>query len=99
MKAVLRVDGKLVGLNPFVETFLGNVCEAILRSLKGTQDARSAVFQIEGKKVKLHVDDRPVDLHMDRGFAGVLVRDTLLGALAHLRGMRGWSQIILEVGL
>lgn len=97
MKTTLRVDGKSVELNPFVEAFLGNICEAILRSLKGTQAARSAIFRIEGRKVELHVDSRRVDLHMGRGFAGVLVRDTLMGALAHLRGVRGGAQILLEM--
>jgi hypothetical protein len=99
MKALLHVDGQPVEMNPFVGTFLANVSHAILISLKGTQGARRALFRMEGKKLELHVDGRPVDLHLDKGFAGVVSRDTLLGALAHFRGLRGWREIRVELEL
>lgn len=98
MKATLQVDGKKVEMNPFVETYLSNICLAILRSLKDTQDAQRVVFQIKGKDLELKVDDRPVDLHTKKAFAKVIVRDTLLGVLAHLRGIRGWTEIQVELG-
>jgi hypothetical protein len=84
-------------MNPFVETFLANVSRAILASLKGTEQARTAVFRIEGKKLELTADGRPVDLHIDRGFAEVVARDTLLGVLSHFRGTRGWKEIRVEL--
>jgi hypothetical protein len=96
MKASLQVDGKQTPMKPFVESYLANICDAMLRSLKGTQDAGRAVFQIEGKKLELRLDDRLADLHMDKGFAAVIVRDTLLGVLAHLRGVRGWTEIRVQ---
>ena len=99
MKASLRVDGSSVETNPFVESYLANVCKAILDSLKGTEGANKALFKIEGKNVELVVNDNPVELGIDRGFAGVIVRDTILGVLSHLRGVRKWTQIEVEVVL
>jgi hypothetical protein len=99
MKSTLRVDDCDIELGPFVETYLANVCRAILDSLKGTAGAQRAEFRIEGKGLELLVNDQPVDLGMDKGFARVIVRDTVLGVLAHLRGTRGWTQIQVELVL
>ena len=96
MKASLLVDGQSIALNPFVETYLANVCKAVLDSLKGTEGAKHAVFDIEGKTADLMADGAAVDLHASKGFAGVIVRDTLLGVLAHLRGVRKWTHIHIE---
>jgi hypothetical protein len=97
MKATLLVDQQRVEMNPFVETYLSNVCQAILQSLKGTERTQRALFRIQGKDLEMTVNDGPVDLHMAKGFAKVIVRDTLLGVLAHLRGTRKWSEIQVEL--
>lgn len=99
MRASLYADGEQIPLNPFVETFLGNVAKAVITSLKGTEGATRAVFLIRGKGIEITINDRPLDLHIDRGFAGVVARDTLVGAMAHLRGLRGRQEIKLEVEL
>ena len=96
MKASLLVDGESIALNPFVGNYLANVCKAILDSLKGTEGTKRAVFDIEGKTADLKADGVDVDLHASKGFAGVIVRDTLLGVLAHLRGVRKWNHIRIE---
>jgi hypothetical protein len=97
MKATLYVDGNTIEMNPFIESYLANICKAILNSLKGTQGAQKAVFRIKGKNVEIVVNDNPLDLHIDRGFAGVIVRDTILEVLTHLRGIRGGKEIEIEV--
>ncbi len=99
MGASLQVNGRAVEINPFLETYLANICRAILNSLKGTEGAQRALFRIRGKELELVVDDAPVDLHMRTAFAMVLVRDTLLGVLAHLRGLRGWKEIQVDLTL
>lgn len=99
MNASLQVDGRALDMKPFVETYLANVCHAILRSLKGTEGVQQASFRIQGKDLELLVNDQPLDLHMDKGFARVIVRDTLLGVLSHLRGTRKWSEILVRVTL
>jgi hypothetical protein len=99
MNASLKVDGKTVQMKPFVETYLANVCDAVLRSLKGTDGFQRAVFIIQAKRLQLLVDDQTLDLHMDKGFAGVIVRDTILGVLSHLRGTRSWTVIQVELQL
>jgi len=97
MKATLYVDGNTIETNPFIQSYLANICKAILDSLKGTQGAQKARFRIKGKDLEIVVNDNPTDLHMDRGFAGVIVRDTILGILAHLRGIRGGKVTEIEV--
>lgn len=97
MNAKLHVDGRKVNMKPFVETYLANVCEAILRSLKGTEGAQRVVFRIRGKDLELLVDDRPLDLHIDKGFAHVIVHDTLVGVMSHLRGTRRWNEIQVDL--
>lgn len=97
MRAALRADGQPISMKPFVEAFLARVAQAILESLKGTQGATRAVFSIKGKRLELSVNETPLDLHIDRGFAEVIARDTIMGALSHLRGLRGKEEIQLEV--
>jgi hypothetical protein len=99
MRASLHADSEPIELKPFVEKFLANVAKAVIQSLKGTEGATKAVFTIKGKKMEIQIDGRPLDLHMDRGFAEVISRDTILGATSHLRGMRGHEEIRLEVEL
>ncbi len=99
MKASLHVNGRAVEINTFLEAYLANVCRAILNSLKGTEGAQRALFLIRGKELQLVVDDKPLDLHMRTAFAMVLVRDTLLGVLAHFRGVRGWKEIKVDITL
>jgi hypothetical protein len=99
MNAWLRVDGQPKEMNPFVEAFVANVCRAMLTSLKGTESAHRALFKIDGKKLDLVINGMPLDLHLDKGFAMVVTRDTLLGMFAHFRGLRGWREIEVEVAL
>ncbi len=99
MNASLLVDGQPVKMKPFVETYLANVCHAILISLKGTEGAARAVFRVRGKGLDIILNDQPLDLHMDKGFAQVVARDTLLGALTHFRGVRGWKEMQVDLTL
>ncbi len=97
MKASLQADGQSIAMKPFVEDFIARVAIAVLQSLKGTQGARKALFLLRGKHLELLVNDQVLDLHIDRGFAEVVARDTIMGALSHLRGLRGKKEIRLEV--
>jgi hypothetical protein len=99
MKAVLQADGQSVQMKPFVEDFIARVALAVLQSLKGTEGATRARFLIRGKNLELQVNGNPLDLHIDRGFAEVIARDTIMGALSHLRGLRGKREICLELVL
>ncbi|MGQ9653756.1 MAG: hypothetical protein ACUVXD_06800 [Thermodesulfobacteriota bacterium] len=99
MEVSLHVNGRAVEINPFLQTYLANICRAILNSLKGTEGARRALFRIRGKELELVVEDKPVDLRMRTAFAMVLVRDTLLGVLAHFHGIRGWKEIQVDLTL
>jgi hypothetical protein len=97
MKATLQADGQVVVMKPFVEEFIARVAHAVIQSLKGTQGANKAVFLIRGKNLELQVNGQVLDLHIDRGFAEVIARDTIMGALSHLRGLRGKNEIRLEL--
>lgn len=97
MKASLQADGESVAMKPFVEEFIARVAYAVLQSLKGTQGAKKATFFIRGKNLELQVNGRALDLHIDRGFAEVIARDTIMGTLSHLRGLRGKKEIRLEL--
>lgn len=99
MRASLQADGEPIPLKPFVEKFLANMAKAVLQSLKGTEGATRAIFIVRGKKMDIQIDGRPLDLHIDRGFAEVISRDTIVGATSHLRGLRGHEEIRLEVEL
>jgi hypothetical protein len=96
MKASLTVDGRQVPLNPFVEGFIANLCRGILASLKHTSGATKAVFHIRKDRVELTADDKQVDLGEDKGFAMVIIRDTILGAVSHLKGVRGWKSLTIS---
>jgi hypothetical protein len=87
MKVRLFSNGVAIPVSPFIARFIFQVSAAVIRSLKAPQPVRSAEFLIDPGDVFLRVDGAPVPLDHSRGFARVIVRDTLGGMVRHLKGV------------
>ena len=83
-------------VSPFVGRFIANVCLAISQSLK-TAEGNTILFAVSGDRVHLEIDGRPIPLGLNQGFAEILVRDTLQGMVAHLKGMESNGRIRMEI--
>jgi len=93
MKSIIRVDGKELKLNRFIEELSANLVDAMARSLKFS-DGRRIEFRLRGDEVNMFVDDREVSL--DLGQARRIVGSVLRGFLLNLHGTETATEIHLS---
>jgi hypothetical protein len=87
METTLKAAGKQIGLNPFVNEFLGNLLRAVVASLRFPQEPLSARVLLSEDGLEVLANDRPVDVTSP--FAIRLVRTTLFATLACLKDTAG----------
>ncbi len=97
MEVSIMADGKSIELNHFIKKFIGNVTKAVLDSLKGTSGVKEATFKFNSGKVDVLIDGKSLDLMMDKGFAKVIVKDTIYAMISHLKGTRRATELELKV--
>ncbi len=97
MRARLFNNGAEVTANSFVERFVGAVCAGIVSSLRTPRPRKSISLELEGDRIALQVDSRPVELDANQGFAGTLVRDTVQGMIRNLKGTDSRTPIRIVV--
>ncbi|MBN1574464.1 MAG: hypothetical protein JW984_14800 [Deltaproteobacteria bacterium] len=83
MKAKAFSNNQEIKLNPFIEEYVAEVFAAAIRPLKGVDNPKVIEFVVKGRKIDIKVDDKQVEFH---GFAKVIVTDTLIATLKHLKG-------------
>ncbi len=83
----------------FIGRFVGNVCAAIIASLKTPRPFHSLIFEIEGDAVNIQINNTPVALNLSRGFSRIIILDTLRGMISHLKMDDPKGSIRIEVDL
>ena len=83
MATSVLVDGKTLLLNPFMSTLIGNVVQAVARSLKTPQGSRIH-FVLRGEELTLRIDEQQVPLNL--GHAQQIVGNILQGITRSLKG-------------
>ncbi len=84
-------------MGEFVGRFAAAVCLGMVDALKAPRPARHVRFDLDGTVVTLVVDGSPVP--MEKGFARVIVHDTLRGMLQHLKGLDPAGVVRIETTL
>src|SRR5215471_4773582 len=88
--ASIQVDGKRILLNPFMCSMVGNVVEALAKSLKSPRGSRVDFF-LRGDDLQMQVDQKEVPLNL--GHAKQIVGNVLRGILNSVHGAENASEI------
>jgi hypothetical protein len=72
-------------LTSFIGNFIGNVCLAIVMSLKTPRPIRTLKFEVDGESVYIELNEQPVPLNMSQGFSRIIILDTIRGMIRHLK--------------
>lgn len=88
-KTALMVNDYVVPLNPFTQTYIGNIVKAIINSL-GEEGVEFGIY-IDGEEMRIFTEKGEVPLNRD--FARAIVTSTLKGVLSPLKGIF-WLQRI-----
>lgn len=86
-KTSLKVNGNQLELNPFVESYVYHLSGGIVASLKDTSPIKKLKMEITaGGDVKMTLNGKDVPLNF---FATDIIRNTLTGMAANLKGAEG----------
>ena len=83
METRAYVKDKEIDLNPFIERYIAEVFAAAARTLKGVGDPKILEFIISGGDIKIIADGNEIEFF---GFAEVIITDTFIATLKHLKG-------------
>ena len=95
-KAKMRVNGKTIEMNPFVESYVAHVAAGIVESLKGVDYLSKIEIKQDGQEVKVAVNGDEISL---TPFPNDLITGTLKGLLLTLKGVDDIKtlQILVDV--
>ncbi len=99
MAVKLVADGKDIELNPFVAGYLRNIVKGIGASLRETDKAHRLEFNLEGKDLTLLADGKEVPLDLGKGFAKVIVSDTIKAVIQRHKHAKRAEKIQISVDL
>jgi len=94
MEARAYVKDREIDLNPFIENYVAQIFAAAAMTLKGAEDPKVLEFIISGEDIKIIADGSEIEFF---GFAEVVIADTLLATLKHLKGFSADDEIKIIV--
>ena len=86
-------------LTPFIGGYIGNVCTAIVASLKTSEAARTLRYDISGNAVHITLNGAPLPLNLSSGFAEKMILDTIRGMIRLLKMDDPSGVIRIEIDL
>ena len=86
-------------LTPFIGGYIGNVCLAIVTSLKTSEAARTLRYDISGNSVRVTLNDAHLPLDLGSGFAEKMIHDTIRGMIRLLKMDDPSGVIRIEINL
>ena len=87
------------GLTPFIGKYIGNVCLAIVASLKTSESVKTLRFDISGEFVRITLNGRPLPLNLSSGFAEKMILTTIRGMIRILKMDDPAGDIRIEITL
>jgi len=93
-RATLKVNGKSVEINPFVEEFLARTTVGAVSSLKEVEDIKS--LQVHQKKGNIEITANGKDIPITP-FPNDIISNTLVGIVSSLRGVDDIDSIDVSV--
>ena len=88
-----------VSLTPFIGKYVGNVCLAIVASLKTPEPVSTLRFDISVESVRIMLNGSPLPLNLGSGFAEKMILDTIRGMIRLLRMADPSGAIRIDIDL
>ena len=86
-------------LTSFIGGYIGNVCLAIVASLKTSEAARTLRYDISGNSVHITLNGDRLPLDLGSGFAEKMIHDTIRGMIRLLKMDDPSGVIRIEINL
>jgi len=87
-------------LTPFVGGYIGNVCLAIVASLKTSKEpVESLNYEIHGESVRIILNGNNLPLNLSSGFVEKMIHDTIRGVMRPLKMDDPSGFIRIEISL
>jgi hypothetical protein len=72
-------------LTPFIGKYIGNICLAIVASLKTSEPVETLRYDISGESVRIGLNGNPLPLNLSSGFAEKMILETIRGMIRLLK--------------
>ena len=86
-------------LTPFIGKYIGNVCLAIVASLKTSEPPGTLRYDVSGKSVRITLNGNPLPLDLASGFAEKMILDTIRGMIRLLKMADPSGVIRIEIDM
>ena len=86
-------------LTSFIGKYIGNVCLAIVASLKTSAPAGTLIYNVSGESVRIILNGSPLPLNLSSGFAEKMILDTIRGMIRLLKMDDPAGNIRIEIEL
>ena len=87
------------GLTPFIGKYIGNVCLAIVASLKTSEPAKTLRYDVSGESVRIKLNGSPLPLNLSSGFAEKMILNTIRGMIRLLKMDDPFGVIRIEIDM
>jgi hypothetical protein len=94
LETSLKVNDTPIDLNEFAHNYITQIVICAVSMLKGGQNVSSLAFNLEGKKVSLIINEKPVPL---TPFPRDAVIGTFTGMASSLRGVREINKLQIDI--
>ena len=86
-----------VKLTPFIGKYIGNICLAIVASLKTSESVKTLRYDVSGESVRIALNGKPLSLNLNSGFAEKMILDTIRGMIRLLKMADTSGAIRIEI--
>jgi hypothetical protein len=86
-------------LTQFVGKYIGNVCLAIVVSLKTSEPVRTLRYDVSGESVRITLNGARLPLNLSSGFAEKMILETIRGMIRLLKMSDPSGVIRIEISL
>jgi len=84
-------------LTPFIGKYIGNVCLAIVASLKTPEQVGTLSYDISGESVRITLNGNPLPLNLNSGFVEKMILNTIRGMVLLLKMADPSGDIRIEI--
>jgi len=97
MKICLYSNEIEAHLSRFIGDYVGNICLAIVASLKTTAPVQTLRYEVSEESVRIELNRQPLPLNISSGFSEKIILSTIRGMLRHLKMADPGGDIRIEI--
>jgi hypothetical protein len=102
MKIQMWSDEVKTDMTPFIGKYIGNVCLAIVASLKTPEEeesVRTLRYDVSRESVYITLNGNPLPLNLNSGFVEKMIQETIRGTIRLLKLADPSGDIRIEIDL